>query len=338
MRYIDIFNHFFPPAFFTRMLESPGSVQGIGKRIRGIENIHNLELRRRQVEQFPDYSQILSLGLPALDVFADPKTSPEFARIANDGLAEICAKYPDHFPGYVAGLPMNAPEAAVREAERAFTNGANGLQLHTNVEGAPLDEPRFFPIFELAHKWNKPILLHPARNADSPDFRTEKRSRYEIWNILGWPYETSATLARLVFSGVMSRLPGLQIVAHHMGAMIPFFDARIKIGWGQIGTRTSDEDLSHISGMLGKPPVECFRDFYGDTALAGGRSGIVCGLDFFGSEHVLFATDSPFDPEGGNMYIRDTIAAIETIEMPPVSRERICFRNAERMFGLKSTP
>src|SRR4051794_29239521 len=181
MRYIDIFNHFFPPKFFDKMLASPGSVQDIGKRIRGIQNIHDLDSRLKQVEQYENYSQLLSLGLPAFDVFADPKTSPDFAQVANDGLVEICARHPHHFPGYVAGLPMNAPEAAVREAERAFRNGANGLQLHTNVGGLPLDDPRFFPIFEIAHKWNKPILLHPARTADSPDFPTEKRSRYEIW-------------------------------------------------------------------------------------------------------------------------------------------------------------
>ena len=114
MQYIDAFNHFFPAAFFDKMLASPGAVADIGKRIRGIENIHNLESRRRQVDMFPGYSQILSLGLPALDAFADPETSPEFARIANDGLAEICAKYPEQFPGYVAGLPMNNPDAAVR--------------------------------------------------------------------------------------------------------------------------------------------------------------------------------------------------------------------------------
>ncbi len=336
MRYIDSFNHFFPPRFFDKMLASPGSIADIGKRIRGIPHIYDLDLRMKQVEAFPDYSQILSLGLPAFDVFASPADAPEFARIANDGLAEICARRPGHFPGYVAGLPMNNPDAAVREAERVFANGANGLQLHTNVGGAPLDEARFFPIFETAHKAGKPILLHPSRTADSPDFPSEKRSRYEIWAIFGWPYETSATMARLIFSGVMARLPGVKILTHHLGAMIPFFDARIRIGWSQIGTRTSDEDLSHIPEMLGKPVVECFRDFYGDTALCGGRSGIQCGLDFFGERKVVFATDSPFDPEGGYMYIRDAIKAMESIELSVEARDRVSWRNAVELFGLKS--
>src|SRR6202034_4647322 len=110
-----------------------------------------------------------------------PYLAPEFARVANDGLAELCAKYPDRFCGYVGGLPMSAPEEAAKEAERILVHGnANGLQLHTNVNGACLDEPRFFPIFEIAAKADKPILLHPARTAAFPDFAAEKRSPSEL--------------------------------------------------------------------------------------------------------------------------------------------------------------
>ena len=335
MRYIDCFNHFFPQGIFDKILSSSNAVADIGKRIRGVPTIYQLEPRLKQVETYENYSQVLSLGMPPLDALVGPEASPEFARVANDGLAELCAKYPHHFPGWVAGLPMNNPDASVKELERAFKIGANGLQLHTNVGGLSLDDPRFFPIFELCHKLDKPILLHPSRTAEIPDFLSEKKSRYEIWTIFGWPFETSACMARLVFSGVMAKLPGLKIVTHHMGAMIPFFDARIKIGWGQIGTRTSDEDLSHIPEMLGKPAVECFRDFYGDTALAGGRSGIVCGLDFFGPDKVLFATDSPFDPEGGHIYIRETIKSIGEITMSDGDRQKVCHGNAERLFGIK---
>ena len=64
---------------------------------------------------------------------------------------------------------------------------ANGLQLHTNVAGACLDEPRFLPIFEVAAKSGKPVLLHPARTPNVPDFPGETKSKYEIWAILGWP-------------------------------------------------------------------------------------------------------------------------------------------------------
>ncbi len=231
---------------------------------------------------------------------------------------------------------MNAPDAAAKEAERILAGGgANGLQLHTNVDGLCLDEPRFLPIFETAAKTGKPILLHPARTASFPDFAAEQRSRYEIWTIFGWPYETSATMARLIFSGIMTRFPELKVLAHHLGAMIPFFDARIETGWATLGSRTSDEDYSGVLKRLGKPLLDCFKDFYGDTALCGGRAGLVCGLDFYGADHVLFASDAPFGPEAGHAYIRDCIAAIHLLDEPAAVKAKICYRNAKTLFGLK---
>src|SRR5262249_31746255 len=182
--------HFFPKRFFDKLLASPGGIQDIGKRMRGVPSVYDLDVRFKVVDQFPDYRQIIMLGMPALEILAGPEEALEFARIANDGLAELVAQYPQRFAGYLAALPLNASDAALREAERAFTQcGANGLQLHTNVNGASISEERFWPIFEIAAKHDKPVLLHPARRADMVDFPNEKMSRYEIWTIFGWPYE-----------------------------------------------------------------------------------------------------------------------------------------------------
>jgi predicted TIM-barrel fold metal-dependent hydrolase len=301
-----------------------------------VRTIYDLEARFRIMDGFENYSQVLSLGLPPIEGMVGADLAPEFARVANDGLAELCAKYPDRFCGYVGGLPMSAADEAAKEAERILLKGnANGLQLHTNVNGLCLDEPQFFPIFEIAAKANKPICLHPARTASFPDFAAEKKSRYEIWTIFGWPYETSATMARLIFSGVMTKLPGLKVMAHHLGAMIPFFDLRIETGWATLGSRTSDEDYSGVLKSLGKPLLDCFKDFYGDTALCGGRIGLVCGLDFYGADHVLFASDAPFGAEEGRAYIRDCMGAIASLDVSDAVKEKIFFRNAKSLFGLR---
>jgi len=338
MRHIDAFCHFFPQGIFAALSKTTGGTTDIGKRIQGVRTIHDLDARFRMMDEFQDYTQVISLGMPPLEGMAGPKETPELARVANDGLAELCEKYPDRFAGFVGALPMNAPDAAIGEAERILINGAaSGLQVHTNVNGACLDEPQFLPIFEIAEKSNKPVLLHPARKPDFPDFAAEKKSRYEIWTILGWPYETSATMARLIFSGVMTRLPKLKILTHHMGAMIPFFDARIETGWATLGSRTSGEDYSHVLASLGKPLLECFRDFYGDTALCGGRIGTICGIEFFGADHVLYASDAPFGPEGGAGYIRSTISVVASLELPNSDKEKICYRNALSFFGLQSS-
>jgi uncharacterized protein len=334
MRYIDAFNHFFPAKFFDRMLQTPAGSKDLGKRMRGIPAVHDLDARLRVLDEFAGYTQVLSLGLPPVEVLVGPDQAVELARIGNDGLAELVAKHPDRFAGYAASLPMSVPDAAVREAERVFANGANALQLFTNVNGAPLDEPRFLPVFEAAAKAQRPILLHPVRTPATPDYSTETFSRYEIWTILGWPYETSVAMARIVFSGILDRFPDLKIVTHHLGAMIPFFSDRIRYGWSQLGTRTSGEDLDAVAQRMTKPAVDYFKDFYGDTALCGSPASIVCGIDFFGADHVLFATDCPFDPEGGSGYIRSITAIMESLPISNGDREKICFRNARRLFSL----
>src|SRR5215471_7145834 len=165
MRYIDVFNHFFPKRIYELMLESPAGQKDLGKRMRGIPALYDIEERLRVVDSFPDYTQIICLGMPAIDRLTGPENSPEWARLGNDGLAELCAKYPDRFVGYAASLPMNAPEAAAKEAARVLANGANAIQLHTNVDGAPIDQDAFLPIYEIIARSGRPILLHRSARA-----------------------------------------------------------------------------------------------------------------------------------------------------------------------------
>jgi aminocarboxymuconate-semialdehyde decarboxylase len=167
-----------------------------------------------------------------------------------------------------------------------------------------------------------------------PDYPTEKHSKYEICSVLGWPYETGVTLARLVFSGIMDALPELKVIAHHLGGVIPYLEGRVGHSWDQLGSRTSDEDYASLLKKLKKRPYDYFKDFYGDTAVEGARAATVCGLDFFGAEHVLFASDCPFDKEKGPGYIRSTIAVIESLGLPAADQERICHGNAQRLFAL----
>jgi predicted TIM-barrel fold metal-dependent hydrolase len=337
VRYIDAYNHFFPKRYYDALLETPAGSKDLGKRVRGIPALSNLDERLRVVDQFENYAQVLSLGLPPVERLWGQEKSPEMARIGNDGLAEIVAKHPDRFVGYSALLPMNAPGAAVKEAERVLSNGANAIQIASNANGAALDEPHFWPIFEVIAKSGKPILLHPSRTRDMPDYPTEKYSKYEICSVLGWPFETGVTLARLVFSGIMDRYPDLKVIAHHLGGVIPYLEGRVGHSWDQLGSRTSEEDYAPLLKKLKKRPYDYFKGFYGDTAVEGARAATVCGLDFFGADHVLFASDCPFDKEKGPGYIRSTIAVIESLGLSPADKEKICYRNAEQMFGLSAS-
>ncbi len=333
---IDAFNHIFPPRFYERMIEVAGDYKDMGKRVRGVPMLTDLDERFRVMDRFgADYRQVLSLASPPLEVLAAPKVSAELARLANDGMAELCAKYPARFPGFVASLAMNNPEAIVAETKRAIeTLGARGVQIFSNAAGKPLDAPEFAPLFDAMAHYDLPLWLHPARGADFADYKTEKKSHYEIWWTFGWPYETSVAMAHLVFSGLFDRHPDIKIITHHMGAMVPYFEGRVGPGWDQLGTRTSDVDYFALLKKLKRRPIDYFRLFYADTAVFGSASATRCGLDFFGADRVVFASDAPFDPEKGPMYIRETIKVLDGLGLSPGDAEKIYFRNAQRLLKL----
>jgi predicted TIM-barrel fold metal-dependent hydrolase len=332
---IDAYAHILPRAYFDKMA-SMARDKGAIKRWLTIPVLYDLQARLKMMEGFPGYQQVLTLSNPPIEMIAGPDESPALARLANDGMAEIRDAHLEKFPAFVAALPMNNVPEALKEMERAITVlGARGIQIFTNVNGRPLDDEEFWPIFDAAvNRFDVPIWMHPARGANMPDYASENKSLYEIWWTFGWPYETSAAMARMVFSGFFDRLPEIKVITHHMGAMIPFFDGRVGPGLDQFGSRTSDEDYEGLLKRMAKRPIDYFRMFYADTALAGGKSGLQCGLDFFGARQVVFATDCPFDPEGGPMFLRTIPQAIDELGLDEAEREGIYFRNALRLLKL----
>jgi predicted TIM-barrel fold metal-dependent hydrolase len=231
---------------------------------------------------------------------------------------------------------MNDVEAALAEAEHALLRlGAAGVQMYTHVQGRPMDGPELEPLYARLAELDRMIWVHPSRNSSWADYPTEKRSRYELWWVFGWEYDTALFMGRLVLSGVLERYPGLKILVHHGGSLVPHFSGRVGPGLDQLGARTpadQREDVEHYP--LSKRPLDYFRMFYADTAMFGARHAIRCSLDFFGVDHVLFASDSPFDPEKGPGYIRATIADLEGLELSDADLSQIYEGNARRLLRL----
>ncbi|MGH2821092.1 MAG: amidohydrolase family protein [Actinomycetota bacterium] len=333
---IDAFCHILPRAYYDRVgaISDAGAAENLRKRISGIPSLADLDLRFRQLEEFgDDYRQVISLAAPPVEDLGPPATSRDLARLANEGLAELVQDHPDRFCGFVACVPMNDVDATIEEIDYAVKElGAVGSQICTHVNGHPLDEPRFEPFFQRMAELDRMIWVHPSRNADWPDYPTEQRSRYEIWWVFGWPYDTATFMARIVFAGVLERHPDLKLLIHHGGSMVPHFAGRVGPGWDQLGARTPEDRRDEVEHPeLSKRPLDYFKMFYADTALFGAQHAIRCCMDFFGVDRMLFASDSPFDPEKGPGYIRETIRNIDDLGLPEVDREKIYEGNARRL-------
>jgi aminocarboxymuconate-semialdehyde decarboxylase len=333
---IDAFPHILPKRFFERMFDhATGEAVYMRKRVSAIPVLYDLDARFKVMDRFGDYRQVLTLASPPIETLGPPPVAADLAKLANDEMAALCARYPDRFVGFAASLAMADPDAALRELGRACGDlGALGIQIFTNVNGHPLDEARFAPLFARMAELDRPIWVHPARGATHPDYLVEDRSAYELWWVFGWPYETAIFMSRLIFAGLLDRHPALRILTHHGGGMVPHFAGRIGPGLDQLGSRTPDEDLSAVGRKLAKRPYDYYRMFYGDTALFGAAHAVRCAIDFFGVEHILFGSDMPFDPEKGPQFIRETIANIESLDLTPAAREQVYEGNARRVLRI----
>jgi aminocarboxymuconate-semialdehyde decarboxylase len=137
-------------------------------------------------------------------------------------------------------------------------------------------------------------------------------------------------MCRLVFDGVYDRHPKLKIITHHLGGgMIPFFDGRIGAGMEVLGQRTVDEDHSKVLSSLKRPHLEYFKEFYADTAMFGGTYGLPCGLEFFGSDKVVFASDAPL--AGIPMHIK----ALDGLNLDAATYQKIVHDNAEKLLNMR---
>jgi predicted TIM-barrel fold metal-dependent hydrolase len=287
------------------------------------------------LDGFVGLQQVLSLANPPLELVAPPDRTPELARIANDSLAEICRKYPDRFPTFVAAIPTNNIDASLEEIDRAVaTLGARGIQLFTNVAGKPLSDAEFRPLFRRMVHHDLPVWIHPMRGPQAADYATETMSQDEIWFCFGWPYETTACMTRLIYSGIFDELPALKIISHHMGGMIPYFSSKIELGFRQIFFGSVDRNPLAEERGLKRHPREYYKMLFADTALSGEVAPMRCGHAFFGSDKVIFATDAPFDTEQGRGLIADTIAGVKALGLSASETEQIFHGNARALLRL----
>ncbi len=331
MKKIDIFTHIIPPKYKHALYQKADArfySENWDKVIDGTPALTDLDNRLRILEKYEGLSQVLTIASPALEEAASPEDAVYLSKIGNDEMAELVSRYPDKFTAGVACLPVNDIDAALKETERAIHDlGFKGIQLYTPSNGRPLDSPEFFPLYEMMIGHDLPIWLHPARGRHFPDYPGEDHSRYYVYQMFGWPYETTVAMARLVFSGIFDKYPGIKFITHHCGAMLPFFSERLVIGQDY-----AERNLkARWKQALKRPPIEYFKEFYADTALNGSPAALACGYEFFGPDRILFATDFPYDDENGERFTREVINAVDSLDIGHRKREMIYHGNAEKL-------
>ena len=138
-------------------------------------------------------------------------------------------------------------------------------------------------------------------------------------------------MTRLIFSGIFDRHPDIKIVTHHLGGFAPYASERIREGYDKF------LKAAHAKNQpvpVKKHPHDYFHSFYADTITIGSVPALACGLEFFGADRVLFATDMPFDTHGGLKYIEVALQAMEQLDVDPSDKAKIFEGNARKIFRL----
>ncbi len=330
---IDVFAHILPKRYLEERNRRAGDrfTSQYVQYSSAVPALFDLDTRFRVMDRFPDVVQLLTIAGPNIESITEPKDTVELARIANDEMAELVARYPDRFVSAVACLPMNDIEAALAEADRAIQDlRFRGVEIFTDINGKAVDDSDLMPLYEKMQSYDLPIVLHPRRTDDTADYPGEAKSKYLVYTNFGWPYQTSVAMARIAF-GVFPRYPRLKVLTHHGGGMIPFFHKRVQFSWDLHETRMG---YRYDGAPLTKKPVDYYRMFYCDTVLQGNTPALMCAYAFFGADRMLFGTDAPYDNRMGERVYLETIAAVDAMDIPEADRRKIYEENARRLFRL----
>lgn len=317
---IDAYSHIIPPGYSAALEKMIGEnkIAPLNALYAGefrVAGMINVEERFKLMDEVPGVRGVISVTGPFLENIAGPTEAIALARIANDEVAELVARYPDRFIAGLAFLPCNDIESTLREIDRSIKElDLRGIEIGTDINGKPLDSPEFWPIYQKMEQYDLPVFIHPSKNLLFPDYPDETGSKYNISGTIGWPHATSMAMLRLAHSGVLEKYPGIKFVTHHAGGTIPHLAKRIE-GAGR--------------HALPKPLTDYLRLFYNDTAVQGNIPNLMSARAFFGAEHLLFGTDFPF----GN--IANTLSSIKEMDIPAVEKEKILEGNVKTLLHIE---
>jgi predicted TIM-barrel fold metal-dependent hydrolase len=316
---IDIFSHHISKSA-AKLIEKAG-YYGKGKRLEYPYQNADPEVRLHHMDRYGIDIQAVSQSSPVLLGFG-AKDAAEVCRVSNSDNYALCKAYPDRFVN-ICIISLLDMKSAMRELDRSINElDCRGVTISTNQKGKGLDSSEFFPFYEKVVENDLPILLHPTHWESYPLVDMDKGWRMMM--VFGWPFDTTQAVWRLIFGGVIDRYPSLKIIAHHLGAMLPFFARRVEQNANRF-----------LRDKLTKPISEYWNNIYGDTAVDGTVAAYPCGYAFFGPDRTIFGTDYPFGPEEGEDFIRTNLAGVRSMNISTEEMNKILSENAKRLLKIK---
>jgi aminocarboxymuconate-semialdehyde decarboxylase len=325
MKTIDIHAHWYPEEWI-RLFEKDGPKEGAelvregdkyriraGKMVNAFsERFVGLEGRLARMDEIKVQVHALSLTTPMV-YWASPGLGLALSQVCNDAAAAAHSKHPQRFVG-LAMLPMQAPDLALKELERAAKlPGMRGLYLATNVNDDELDDQKFWDVYAKAEELGWTIFLHPVYTIGQ-----DRTKKYYLKNLLGNPYDTGVAAAHLIFGGVLDRFPNLDFNLPHAGGAFPGLIGRL-----DHGTKVRPE-LKHMK----QPPSAYLRRFTYDTIGHDDRINMNL-IRLVGADRVTLGSDYCFD-----MGLDDPVAALKRLDLKDKEKALIAGANAARLLGL----
>lgn len=322
---IDVHAHFYPDGYLDELRRSPEPYafgrDALGRTILTLHGqravtmtpqMTSPEERLRDMERCGVDLQLVSLTVP--NVYIGPQTRRrDLARRANDGVAELVRRHPRRFAG-LASIPLPDPEAAVAEMERAVRElGMAGVIIGSNIEGRYLDDPAFFPVYAHAQALAVPLLVHPM-----PPAARDATVAPGLVPLLGFVFDTSASIARLVLAGVLERLPRLVLILGHLGGTLPYLMQRLDNGY---------RAYPELRDALPHPPSHYLRRVFYDT-VSFSIPSLRCAIDAVGAEQIVMGTDYPHVI--GN--VEAALSTIRALDLSETVAAGITGRTAARIF------
>lgn len=270
------------------------------------------ELRIEHMNQAKIDVSVVSLTCPNV-YWGGEEISVQAAREANDNVAEAQSRYPDRIRWF-ASLPWEYPQRAVEELERSCAKGAVGVMVLANVAGKSLTDPMFAPIWKAIDDRKLPVLVHPT---DPPGVDFMDMTKFDLSWSVGFMFDTTLAITRMIFEGFFDQYPNLKIIASHGGGTLPYLVGRFEKG---------DEVELPQRRQMKRKPTDYLRHIYYDC-ITYDRRPLEYLISIVGHEHVMFGTDWPH-------WVHDTKGAFaNTAALPEAQCRAIRGTNAQRIFG-----